>query len=308
MKEEIIFSSRSLYRDDFRIRGYRFGSGEKALCVVGSMRGNEFQQLYACSKLVKKLKTLEEEGRLVQGKEILVIPCVNPYSMNNKKRFWTIDNTDINRMFPGYSLGETTQRIAAGLFEKIKDFKNGIQFTSYYMPGHFVPHIRMMKTGYENVEMAKQFGMPYVMVRDTRPFDTTTLNYNWQIWETNAFSLYTTDTEVLDRDSAALAVEAILNYMSENGMIRYQGSKRYLSTVIYEERIATVRAPRAGFFNPKVKVGDNVVKDSILADIMDPYDGSCRCSITAPCDAEVFFMHSDAMTYANTAVFKLIRN
>ena len=40
-----------------------------------------------------------------------------------KKRFWSIDNTDINRMFPGYDKGETTQRIAAGIFEKIKDYK-----------------------------------------------------------------------------------------------------------------------------------------------------------------------------------------
>ena len=35
--------------------------------------------------------------------------------MNIGKRFWSADNTDINRMFPGYNLGETTQRIAAGV-------------------------------------------------------------------------------------------------------------------------------------------------------------------------------------------------
>ncbi len=52
-----------------------------------------------------------------------------------KKRFWSIDNTDINRMFPGYDKGETTQRIAAGIFEKIKDYKYGIQFASFYIPG-----------------------------------------------------------------------------------------------------------------------------------------------------------------------------
>ena len=92
--------------------GYEFGEGEEAVCIVGSMRGNEVQQLYCCSRLVKKLKGMEEEGKLTPGKKILVIPCVNPYSVNIQKRFWTVDNTDINRMFPGYDLGETTQRIA----------------------------------------------------------------------------------------------------------------------------------------------------------------------------------------------------
>lgn len=33
--------------------------------------------------------------------------------------------------------------------------------------------------------------LPYVVMRKPEPIDTTTLNYNWQTWETNAFSVYT---------------------------------------------------------------------------------------------------------------------
>lgn len=36
-----------------RVTGYEFGSGEKSVCVVGSMRRNEIQQLFACNKLIK---------------------------------------------------------------------------------------------------------------------------------------------------------------------------------------------------------------------------------------------------------------
>lgn len=53
-------------------------------------------------------------------------------------------------MFPGYNMGETTQRIAAGLFESIKGYNYGIQFASFYMQGDFIPHVRMMDTGYQN--------------------------------------------------------------------------------------------------------------------------------------------------------------
>ena len=120
MKKETLYEIKAIYRDDFRVTGYTFGEGEKALCIIGSMRGNENQQLFCCSRLVARLKRLEEENALVPGKQILVIPCANPYSINTKKRFWCTDNTDINRMFPGYALGETTQRIAAGIFEAVK--------------------------------------------------------------------------------------------------------------------------------------------------------------------------------------------
>ena len=56
MKSEILYKIDGLYRDDFRVRGYRFGKGEKSVCIMGSMRGNEFQQIYVCSQLIQKLK------------------------------------------------------------------------------------------------------------------------------------------------------------------------------------------------------------------------------------------------------------
>lgn len=128
MKKETIFSLSSLYRDDFRVTGYRFGSGEKSCCIIGSLRGNEIQQLYMCGQLVKALAELEKKGDIAHDREILVIPSINNYAANIKKNFWCLDNTDINRMFPGDADGETTQRIAAGVFEKISGYQYGVQF------------------------------------------------------------------------------------------------------------------------------------------------------------------------------------
>ena len=62
MERTVIYELESMYRDSFRVTGFRFGSGEKTMCVVGSMRGNEVQQLYCCSQLVDRLKTLEARG------------------------------------------------------------------------------------------------------------------------------------------------------------------------------------------------------------------------------------------------------
>lgn len=307
MKKEVLFEIKSLYRGDFRINGYRFGSGEKAMCILGSTRGNENQQVYCCSWLVKRLKELETRGCIAPGKEILVIPCANPYSMNTKKRFWGIDNTDINRMFPGYKEGETTQRIAEGIFEAVKDYPFGVQFASYYMRGSFAPHIRMMKTGFEKVALAKQFGLPYVIVREPRPFDTTTLNYNWQIWETDAFSVYTTHTERIDKASAKQAVEAILNFMSKQGLIKYRGYDGYVSRVVDDEHLLAIRAEAAGFFDSRVKAGQEVQQGELLAQIMDPYEGTLKSAVYAPEDGVVLFAHDEAMTYEDTAVFKLIK-
>jgi len=307
VKEKILYTIKGLYRDDFRVKGYEFGKGKKSVCIVGSMRGNEVQQLYCCSLLVKKFKQLEEEGRIKDGHSVLIIPSVNPYSMNIQKRFWPTDNTDINRMFPGYDLGETTQRIADGVFSKINKYKYGIQFTSFYMPGEFIPHVKLMDEGFSDVEIAKQFGLPYVVVRKVRPYDTTTLNYNWQVWETQAFSLYTTTTSTIDKDSAGQALLSIMHFLSKMGIVKYEGPKLADSIVVGDHELVTVRTEKSGIFEGLVSPGEVIKAGRPLANIINPYTGDALETLYAPVDSKVFFMHADPFTYADTAVFKLVK-
>lgn len=306
MRKELLYTIPSLYRDDFRIHGYRFGQGKKALCIVGSMRGNEYQQIYTCSRLVSVLKKLEEAGALDDKEEILVIPALNPSSMNIEKRFWPTDNTDINRMFPGYRLGETTQRIAAGIFEEVSAYENGIQFASFYMPGKFSPHVRMMKTGYENVEKARTFGLPYIVLKVPKPYDTTTLNYNWQIWETNAFSLYGTVTDTIDEESAEEMIQSILRFMKTLGILKTEVSSGVNSRVFTDRELMTLRPEKSGIFRSLAEVNSRVEKGQLLAYILDACEGEVVEEIRATATGVLFFAHNKPMVYANTAIFKLL--
>lgn len=306
MNRKVICELKGMYRDDFRITGFEFGQGEKAVCIVGSSRGNEVQQIYCCAQLVKKMKQLEEEGRIYDGYKILIIPSINPYSMNIQKRFWSTDNTDINRMFPGYNLGETTQRIADGVFREIKDYKYGIQFTSFYMPGDFVPHIRYMKEGYTKKEDAEKFGLKYIVERTVRPYDTATLNYNWQVWDTSAFSLYTNTTSSISSTGAGQAVLSVMNFMSNNGMIKYGAIGEKNIRTIQDTEFFSVRTAKSGLFEPLVQAGEKVNAGKPLAHIIDPYEGFLTETLYAPVNGVVFFIHNEPLTYANTAVIKIL--
>ncbi|MCM1258017.1 MAG: M14 family metallopeptidase [Roseburia sp.] len=306
MNKRVLYELKGLYRDDLRVTGYEFGEGEKSVCIVGSARGNEVQQLYCCSRLIKKLRQLEEEGRIETGHKILVVPCINPYSHNVQKRFWPTDNTDINRMFPGYELGETTQRIADGVFREVSEYRFGIQFTSFYMPGDFVPHVRLMDQGFSSPQTAKSFGLPYVVIRKVRPYDTATLNYNWQVWDTQAFSLYTTSTSRIDAKSAGQAVLAVMNFLSGQNIIKYPVPELVDSKIVRDENLIFVKTAKSGIFEPAVKAGETVETGQVLANIIDPYQGDILETLYAPCSRVVFFLHNEPLTYANTAVVKLI--
>ncbi len=306
MKKEILFQMRSTYRDDFRIEGYRFGSGEKTMCIVGPMRGDEVQQQYICSQIVRELQGIESDGGICDGRSILVIPSCNPFSMNVGRRFWAMDGTDINRMFPGYDQGETTQRIAAGVFNVINKYRFGVQFSSFYSSGEFQPHVRIMHTGYENLDIAQDFGLPYIVLRQPRPYDTTTLNYNWQIWGAAAYSLYSATTSRLDMAGAEMVVDGIERFMIKNGILTGEASEAAPSRLVRHEELINLRTTAAGFYRSFVEHNARVHKGQALAEITDPCTGEVLETMVSPVDGVIFFQHAEPMIYAFSSALKLL--
>jgi hypothetical protein len=308
MIKENIYTMNTAFRGEYTISGFSFGNGEKAACIMGAMRGNEFQQLYICSLLSKKLSELESRGAIVSGKQILLIPSINYSSFNVGKKYWISDNSDINRAFPGNDMGQATSRIAAAVMEKTAGYSYGIQFASFYMEGEFIPHVRMMETGKQSSSLANLFGMPYVFTAEPRSYDRATLNYNWQMNGTEAFSIYSGVTDHIDGESAAQAVSAVLRFLTRMGIIRYNCHAGYISTVMDEEELLSIKSDKAaGFFKRLVNPGDEVVRGDIIANIINPMTGEVTSDIYAPTDGIIFYAQNAPMIYQNSVIFKIIR-
>jgi len=307
MREQVIYRISHIYRDDFRVRAFLFGQGEKALCIVGNTRGNEYQQIFICSQVIRRLKKLEEEGRFAEGYQVMVIPSVNPSSMNIGKRFWSIDNTDINRMFPGYDLGETTQRIAAGVFDVIKQYRCGVQFTSYYMPGEYQVYVQMMHTGYEDPEEARDFGLPYIVLRDPRPYDTATLNYNWQIWETKAYSIYSGRTDRISRKRAEIVVDSIERFMTCRGILKGKPADAPPACLFRYDELLNVRTQEAGLYHNLTDISEPVAAGQVLAEVIEPCTGEVLETLKSPADGIIFYRYDKPMVYAFTSAVKILK-
>lgn len=307
MFQEIIHTVKAPYRDDMHIIGYRFGKGDKAACIVGPTRGNEIQQLYIGSQIIKELTRLEKTGAILNNNEILVIPTMNQFSTNIEKRFWAMDKSDINRMFPGEETGETTERIAAGVFKAVSGYSYGIQFASFHTPGEFIPHVRIMDTGRQNNSLANLFGLPYVLIKRPQPFDTGTLNYCWQMHDTNAFSVYTPATSSIDETYARQAVSSVLRFLTRMGIIKYNCHSGYIASIVEEETLMPIKTDVSGIYRPLRRPGDEVKFGDILAEVVDPIEGEVISQIIAPSDGIIFFAHSKPLVIQNSIVYKLIR-
>lgn len=125
------------------------------------------------------------------------------------------------------------------------------------------------------------FGLSYVVMRKPEPIDTTTLNYNWQVWETNAFSIYTKETDEIDERSAQEAVAAVLRYLSRVGLLRYNCHSGYLSSVVQETEMANVLTPAGGIFRRFVEPGQEVEYgqklDALLKTVFLVKNGLTEC-------------------------------
>ncbi|MBE5943794.1 MAG: succinylglutamate desuccinylase [Lachnospiraceae bacterium] len=307
MNKEELFSMNTAFRGEYVIHGYTYGRGEKSACIVGAMRGNEYQQLYICSLLAQKLSELEAQGDIVLGKEIMLIPTLNYSSMNVKKSKWISDDSDINRSFPGNPKGPATSRIAAQILDIVREYSYGVQFASFYLPGESIPHVRMMETGVESISLANLFGMPYVLTGANRAFDKVTLNYNWQMAGTQAFSLYSSTTNSIDDESARMTVASVLRFLTRMGIIRYESHGGYISTVLKEQELLSVKADEAGFFRKLVGINQEVKRGQILAEIINPMDGSVKSEILAPTDGITFFVQDSPTIFQNEVTYKIIR-
>jgi len=309
MVKDIIYSIKSPYRQSMDVIGYTFGSGERSCCVVGALRGNEIQQMAICAQLVDTLKRMEENECVLLGKSIMIIPCANHYSMNIGKRFWTMDNTDINRMFPGYDQGETTQRIADGLFKSIKDYVYGIQMASFYRDGEFLPHVKVMDTDCRKPETYKSlsdFGLPYGLIRIPQPYDTATLNYNWQIWGCQAYSLFSTYTEHIGKQSTQTAVNAVLRFLIAKGILRWAMHGGMHTRILNEALIRNVQTSCAGILKKYVAVGDEVAEGDLLCEIIHPLEGNTIGRIESPIEGTVFFAYNKQLVMEHTDVFNIV--
>lgn len=298
---------KSPYRDDMIINGYTFGKGQEAACIIGSMRGTEVQQTYICSKIVSKLKELEHNGNISANKKILVIPTVNPYALNTGRKFWGVEDEDINRAFPGREAGKTNERIAMQVMEYVKNYTFGIQFASFYVDGEFVPHVRMMETGYQNTSLANLFGLPFVVVRKPQPIDTTTLNFNWQNDMTAAFSIYSGYNDSINEEKAVQSESAVLRFLTRMGIIRYDSLSGFISHVIEEDSLTNVYAAKGGFIRKLKKIEDEVMYGEVVAEVLDPFEGYVKEQIKAPTEGIVFFAEREPLVNESDVIYKIVR-
>lgn len=310
LNKELLFEITSPSRDNLRVFGYRFTPNKqpinnKKIAIVSALNGDELNQLYLASKLINYLQTQDEQNSDFLQSEILIIPSVNHFALNMTQRYWPLDKTDINMMFPGYHLGETTQRIAHKLFEKIQGFDIGILLEDRKDKASCMPYIKILDSGYEDVELAKLFGLKFIHKKELTPTDTGTLQYNWEVWETKAFSIVYGDKSSINKEDFKVAFDALIRFLSKVEAISVKKFNGFDSNIITRENICVIKATHAGIFEPICKPSEVVTKDQVIGTISDSLDGKILEYIKAPTNGIITCKYYFPLIFENSVCFRI---
>ncbi len=92
-----------------------------------------------------------------------------------------------------------------------------------------------------------------------------------------------------DPDGAGQAVLEVMNFLSAQGIIRYQVPVLTESKVITDTELVSVRTSESGVFEPLVKAGEEVRVGQPLANIIHPYESELIETLYAPVDKRFFY-------------------
>lgn len=306
MTKELLFSLASPSRDSLDVYGFRFGKkGGRKTVIISGLNGEEIMGVFVASQLVRWLREQTKQNpNLIDG-EILIIPSVNHFALNMGTRFWPLDNTDINVMFPGYDKGETTQRIAYKLFEHIKDATYGIQLEDRKDKATCMPYIKLLQSGQEDIKGAKSFCLPFVHTKEFSPTDSGSLLYNWGVWETKGYCLVLGNQNTLLKEDIQTSLDSIIRFLSYEGVLDRPPHGGCNSILIHREQITIVKANHAGLFKPAIRPANRVKKGEKLGVIFDALTGTIKDEILAPHDGIVTCIYNYPLVYEHSVLFRI---
>ncbi len=309
MKKIEIFKLDSLSREPLIVNGYLFeGSDADApsVAIVGALEGKTILPLYSASRLVEFLRHEIDDATKIKG-DILIIPSINHYALNLSERFWPLDKTDLNMMFPGYGEGETTQRIAHRLFEVLKNYTYGISLESRADLSTCIPYISLLRSGYESIESAKMCGFRIIHHKEMKPTQSVSLQYNWQLWGTKAFSIITPSDETINPNNAKRVFEGLVRFLSATKILEHKVLLGYDSNILTDADIEIIKTPKSGIFVPTKKVGSSVSKDEMIGKVIHSLEGDVIHRIFSPCEGVITCVYKNSLIFENALAFRVAK-
>lgn len=271
------------------VNGARDG---KTLYMQAASDGDELNGVGVVRRVVPRLDPAELSGT------ILIVGIANYFGFMHNEHRNPVDDTKLNRAYPGDAEGTSTERIAAATFEIASD-ADLILDLHQGSTSRMINEVRVRcgsrhKLHDECLELAKVFGCGHVL--DQKGPDGQLAR------AAPDDGIPTVDPELggsvgLDQESIAIGVQGVFN------VLRYYG---FLEGSVETARQTRARgfeqygAPVGGFVDFKVELGDELESGDVLFAVTDVF-GDVKAEVTA--DTEGVFWRTRRLPQVATGEY-----
>jgi predicted deacylase len=260
-----------------------------SVLITAGIHGSEYPAIDAAVRLGAML-----DPRSIKG-QVLCLPLMNPSAFWQRAAYVVPeDGQNLNRAFPGSPDGSVSQRLAWQLVRKaIRHADAYIDMHGGDMPEALVPFSIYQESGIAEVDaksdlMARAFGSPSLLVqrRSTGSLSGMTIM---------AAADLGIPAIIVEDGGAGLYDAAIATTMAEGArsVLRSLGVLTDAPpTIIAPDRYASFLWPRsrqAGFFRPRVSVGDSIAAGDTIGALND-FFGQVTETIIAEASGRILFL------------------
>ena len=267
------------------------------LAVIAGVHGCEYASMAGVRRWVSGLP-----GRSLRG-TVTVVPVVNLPAFRARSPFVVPeDGKNLNRCFPGSPAGTLAERLAFAVFEQVisgsdalvdmhaGDLVEALEPFALYDAGPAEEAARGMATAY---------GLGYVLRRVPGPGQAVAGT------SSGAAAAAGIPAIIAEAGGCGLVEEAAVaaHVRGLDGVLRYLGMSAAAAdpapAPVYLDKFIWPRTPRAGWWEPAVRVGETVSAGQVLGTVSTLDGGTVLETCTAPADGVILFLTSSPAVAAD---------
>ena len=286
--ERILLHMTAPSREDFDLPYHDVGPQDEAprLALVAGVHGNELNGVFVLARLASFLRRVaagaHQDARLLA--RVLIVPAVNVLGVNTRSRAWPFDGTDVNRMFPGYDGGETTQRIAAAVLDLTAQAKYRIDLHASNADFEELPQVRLYDATDEDREAARWLGLPAVIERRGNQAFQATLASAWRQRGGSGLVVQAGHAGSLQPQHCERLFRALIDFLEHAGVlvgVRLAEPEEDVHFFGPQHSLPLI-SDHAGWFVSRLEVGQWLLAGELVGYVYDGFSGEQRAELHAP--------------------------
>ena len=286
-----------------RIEPLEKHDGQKRICVVTGIHGDELEGQAVCYRLINEIRShMEYLDGIVD-----IYPAINPLGIDSISRGIPLFDLDMNRIFPGNGAGTVAEYAA---YEVVKDITGADMCIDIHASNIFlreIPQVRINEfTAAALVPYAKFVNADFIWVHQSATVLQSTLAHTM-----NSRGVPTLVVEMgvgmrTTQEYTNQLTSGLLNLMHEMGIWKGPVDPVREPIVSEDGQVGFVNAEASGLFLPKVKFWSNVVAGQHIGDIVSPLTGEILQRVEACIDGILFTLREYPMVYQGALLARIL--